>query len=102
MITTANVIAHKPLTITTHDVFEMVCESPDGAAHIEGALERFLAGDWGIVPESDHRRNDESVNDGTRILGAYMVPGGKIWIIADPVDEPWEPRRITILTPGEY
>ena len=61
-------------------------------------LRRHASGDWGdALGEDDKKRNDEAVNNGTRILSAYATDHGKIWIITEAGR-----HATTILKPSEY
>lgn len=62
------------------------------------ALNRYITGDWGDVPESDARANDQSVKNGDRILGSYKSADGiKFWIITEA-----DRSYTTILLPEDY
>ncbi len=61
-------------------------------------LRRHAAGDWGEVDAHDQRANNRALKDGTRILSAYTLPGGrKVWIITEA-----DRSATTILLPEEY
>ena len=67
-------------------------------------LRRHASGDWGIVSEEDGRLNNQSIQDGSRILSAYLLPDEtKLWIITDAViDEQRNRQATTMLLPEEY
>lgn len=45
-------------------------------------LIRHASQDWGTLSTDDKRANDRALQDGSRVLSAYILPGGtKIWII---------------------
>jgi hypothetical protein len=47
-------------------------------------LRRHQCGDWGVVPEEDKQENEFSVQQGFRILSAYILSTGvKIWLITE-------------------
>ena len=47
-------------------------------------LTRHVQGDWGMVDEHDQQANDDALQDGSRILSAYvLITGVKIWIITE-------------------
>ena len=47
-------------------------------------LSRHVRGDWGVVDEHDQQANDDALQDGSRILSAYVLTTGvKIWIITE-------------------
>ena len=61
-------------------------------------LARHLLGDWGEVDAHDQRANNKAIKDGTRILSAYTLPGGrKVWILTEA-----DRSATTILLPEEY
>jgi len=47
-------------------------------------LTRHVRGDWGEVDQHDQQANDDALQDGSRILSAYVLTTGvKIWIITE-------------------
>jgi len=47
-------------------------------------MRRHHCGDWGDLDAEDKQANENSLNDGTRILSCYQVGGGKrIYIITE-------------------
>ena len=40
-------------------------------------LRRHASGDWGIVCEEDSQLNEHAVQNGSRILSAYLLPDGR-------------------------
>ena len=61
-------------------------------------VDRHMKGDWGQVCAEDWRLNDEAVQDGSRIVSAYItLKGVKIWIITEA-----DRSTTTILLPDEY
>jgi len=69
-----------------------------------GYIRRHAAGDWGVLSDHDAYMNDLAVDDGSRILSAYLLPDEtKIWIITDAaVDEELNREVTTILLPEDY
>jgi hypothetical protein len=59
-------------------------------------MHKYLNCDWGIVPDSDKQKNDNSVKIGDgRIFACYRtLLGHKFWIITDN-------QTTTISLPGE-
>lgn len=55
--------------------------SEEMAKAVTEAARRFMANDWGIIPEEDKEQNrkDLAERDG-HILGRYHTPGGDIYI----------------------
>ena len=68
-----------------------VVATPGALAALEEAgqspsefLTRHVHGDWGMVDEHDRQANDGALQDGSRILSAYVLTTGtKIWIITE-------------------
>jgi hypothetical protein len=65
--------------------------------HALAYLMRHQSGDWGEVPPEDARENDLSVQNGLRVLSAYMIAGHRVWIITE-----WDRSVTTLLFPHEY
>lgn len=66
-------------------------------AHI---LHRFLNNDWGNLCKSDCRINQQAMQEGGRILGAYNTARGRVYVITD--DAKATPTVTTILYADEY
>lgn len=61
-------------------------------------LSRHITGDWGNLDEADKQENKFSVENGFRILSAYILPTDtKIWIITEA-----DRSATTLLLPSEY
>ena len=61
-------------------------------------LSRHRRGDWGDLDEEDKQRNDEALQDGSRIFSAYQVAETvKFWVITEA-----DRSATTILLPEEY
>ena len=69
---------------------------------VKHAFSKFVSGDWGITSEGDKALNDDALITGDRILASYLTSKGKIWINADFVYNPSDPRPIVIMFPDEY
>jgi hypothetical protein len=70
------------------------------AARMEGILhlvKKHQSGNWGEVDSEDWQANDQSVEEGTRILSSYTLFGEKIWVITE-----WDRSVTTVLFPSEY
>lgn len=62
------------------------------------ALGRHVTGDWGDLCEADKTENELSVEQGCRILSAYLYESApKFWIITEA-----DRSATTILLPDEY
>jgi hypothetical protein len=61
-------------------------------------MHRHHCGDWGDLDAEDKQRNEEALDDGTRILSCYQVGGGRrIYIITEA-----DRSSTCILRPEEY
>lgn len=61
-------------------------------------LHRHSRGDWGDLSEEDKALNEQSVEDGSRILSAYsLADGTRVWVITEA-----DRSASTILLPEEY
>lgn len=61
-------------------------------------IARHARGDWGVVDQDDRRANDRALEQGSRLLSAYLLcDGTKIWIITEA-----DRSATTILLPDEY
>jgi hypothetical protein len=67
-------------------------------------LSQHIAGEWGIVDDEDKRANDNALNDGSRLLSAYILNDGitKVWIITEAKNDHGVREATTILLPEEY
>jgi hypothetical protein len=62
------------------------------------ALTRHLSGDWGELDEHDWRANESALQDGSRLLSAYLTSTGEtFWIISEA-----DRSVTTSLLPEEY
>ena len=60
-------------------------------------IKRHQAGDWGDIPPDDWTANDQAVQQGGRILSAYLTSGGRFWVITEA-----DRSATTVLLPEEY
>ena len=67
-------------------------------------LARHVQGDWGSVSAGDAALNDAALQDGSRLLSAYVLPttGQKLWILTEAVDDHGQRTATTMLRPDEY
>ena len=69
--------------------------------HEDIPINQFLLnhqqGDWGELCADDKQANDYALNNGGRILSAYLIGSQKIWIITES-----DRSATTILLPEEY
>lgn len=66
-------------------------------------LAQHIRGDWGIVSDEDKAANDQSLQDGSRILSAYLLNDGtKLWIITEAVGDNGKRASTCLLLPDEY
>ena len=70
-------------------------------AYVEHLFARFDSGDWGDVCEEDSKINEESVSDGSMVMGVYPIhqntPDVKVWLVLDGGHE-----TATVLMPEDY
>jgi hypothetical protein len=60
-------------------------------------LRRHMLGDWGDLDSGDIEANKQSIQDGSRILSAYMLNGEKVYVITEG-----DRSITTILMAAEY
>ena len=81
-----------------------------GALHImtreeiASVISRHKNCDCGDLDDEDKQRNEQALQDGSRLFSAYNLPGKeKIWVITEAVSEDDLTRlSTTILLPSEY
>ena len=88
---------HLGQLVATRGVANEMESSIGFALEVIHALERYLRHDWGDVCPEDKELNDEALQLGNRLLGAYETRKGKIWVITE-----WDRSVTTILFPSEY
>ena len=62
--------------------------TPEGAEEfdreaLKGLVDRHAAGDWGTVDDEDKATNDRAVEEGSRLMSAYVHDGEKLWVITE-------------------
>lgn len=67
-------------------------------------IRMHAAGDWGVLSPEDAELNEQSLQDGSRLLSAYLLPDEtKIWIITEATIDQVGTREVTtILLPEDY
>ena len=60
-------------------------------------FERHVSGDWSEMDAEDQASNRNAVENGGRVVSAYLLKGQKIWIITEA-----DRSVTTILLPSEY
>jgi hypothetical protein len=66
-------------------------------------VSRHVSGDFGVVSAEDTEANHLSIQDGSRILSAYLLnTGEKVWIITEAEDNQGNRACSTCLLPSEY
>ena len=69
----------------------------EAGGHPFDYLARHATGDWGDLCAFDHRQNEITLREGLRVLRAYDIPAGRVWVITE------DDRSVTtILLPEEY
>jgi len=86
-------------TVMTRGVEPLVTSGRLNPAYI---LARHARRDWGDLSEGDKRANDHALADGARILSAYELPCGKVYVITDAEDDDGVRQVTTILLSEEY
>ncbi len=71
---------------------------------VSECLNRHSRGDWGNLDLADHKRNNEAVIQGDRILSSYFVPSSRndldvinVWVITEA-----DRSATTVLLPSDY
>ena len=72
------------------------------ADEIQSAIERHVVGDWGDLDPEDIQTNNASLEDGSRLLSAYVFHGDKLWIITEARDDSGRRSVTTALLPLDY
>jgi hypothetical protein len=83
--------------VMTRGVSLFFAERETGFAEMMSLLGKHASGDWGVVSKEDAKENRLSVEQGYRILSAYMIAERKIWIITEA-----DRSATTFLFPEEY
>lgn len=68
-------------------------------------LSRHVAGDFGIVDDEDKASNFQAIQDGSRILSAYLLKDAdktKVWVLTEATDDNGNRAATTLLLPSEY
>lgn len=66
---------------------------------VASLLQRHIRCDWGNIPLEDKQANNRALEDGGRLLSAYLIgdTGDKVWVITEA-----DRSSTTILLPEEY
>lgn len=84
--------------VITRGISNYVVEDFKFYEFILESLRRYLAHDWGDLPNEDKRMNDSAVkNNDDRIVARYNNEQGDIYIITE-----WDRSYTTILFTNEY
>ncbi|WP_186510718.1 hypothetical protein [Caenimonas sedimenti] len=54
------------------------------------------------MPPAEAAANDRSIQDGSRILSAYLVEGRRIWVITDAANDNGARTSTVLLFAEEY
>lgn len=67
-------------------------------------MAKHLSGNWGVMPEEDKQLNEAALEDGSRLMSAYLLPDEtKLWIITEATSDAAGNRSATtLLLPEEY
>lgn len=88
---------------TTPDAWNALREAGNPYRVAEELLSRHRSGDWGDLDPEDRLANERALEDGSRILSAYVLSTGtKIWLITEAKDDQGNRAGTTILLPENY
>jgi hypothetical protein len=67
-------------------------------------LSLHVTGNFGVVSDEDKAANLQSIEDGSRIISAYLLKDGttKLWLITEAQDDDGNRAATTLLLPDEY
>ena len=65
-------------------------------------LSRHVRGDWGDLCKSDLQANDMALQDGSRILSAYVIGADKFFVITEQVGEDQTRASTCIMRAEDY
>lgn len=65
-------------------------------------ISRHLSGVWGDLDDEDKRANEQALKHGGRILSAYNVGKGRLYVITEAVDDRGIRASTCLLLPEEY
>jgi hypothetical protein len=75
----------------------------DAATNVDDLLDRHFTGDWGDIDPDDARANDDAIENGARILSAYVLKTGvRIWVLTEAAVKDSSRQATTVLLPCEY
>lgn len=84
--------------VVTNGIADKIEDDRRFAKFVQLSLERYMSCDWGDSYDEDKQANDEALENGERLLAAYIWKDDvKIWIITE-----WDRSVTTILFPDEY
>jgi hypothetical protein len=85
-------LGHVCATPAAMDLMEQLSLSP-----LEFIV-RHVFGDWGQVCQDDREANQAALQNGTRLLSAYELPGGqRLWVLTEA-----DRSLTTLLLPSDY
>lgn len=85
-------LGHVCATPAAMDLMEQLSLSP-----LEFIV-RHVFGDWGQVCQDDREANQAALQNGTRLLSAYEVPGGqRLWVLTEA-----DRSVTTLMCPSDY
>jgi len=84
--------------LMTRGVADKLADDTTFAGFVLESIHRHMSADWGDLGEEDKQENDFSLQNGLRLLSAYVRVGlPKIWIITEA-----DRSATTVLFPEEY
>jgi hypothetical protein len=78
--------------VTTRSVAESVDPSK-----IASMIRNHITGDFGVLENEDIDSNKQAIEQGDRVLSAYMVQGQKVYVVTE-----WDRSYTTVLYADEY
>ncbi len=80
--------------VATPGALELLDESGQAPSSY---ISRHVSGEWGDICKKDKQLNDAALKDGNRLLSAYQIGEGKLWIITEA-----DRSSTALLLPCEY
>jgi hypothetical protein len=78
--------------VTTRSIADSVDPSK-----IASMIRNHITGDFGVLENEDIDSNKQAIEQGERVLSAYMVQGQKVYVVTE-----WDRSCTTVLYADEY
>ena len=69
--------------VMTNEMHNCITKDTNFDSEVATAFKRYVKGDWGNISEEDKLINEEALNEGGTLMGAYDTSKGEIWIITE-------------------